>query len=465
MGNEFIATVCGLSPTGDAVVKREEKVIFVPFGVPGQKIRGRIVRQKKRIFFGEILEVLEKSPHERSPLDPHFLDFGGAPWQIINEQEQEKWKFQFVADAFQRIGKFENCIIDPLVKSPISTGYRNKMEFSFGYEKMETITAEDGTKTHHDTNPGLGFHRRGNWREISKITQSCLAKPLFFEIARRIEAFALCSGLPVWNPLARKGFWRNVVVRNSFYTGEILVEIFIFEKKSSEFWEELVTSLRADFPEISGILQTVHDGLSVADKNAFSEILFGRDFYHEQLGNCHFCVSHAAFFQVNVSAAENLVSTIADFLDLQADETLLDLFCGSGTLGIAVGKNAKKVVGIEMNEKAIADAQKNAKENAMKNAEFYSGDAGKVLSGLSRNFTAAIVDPPRAGLGKRAQKLIAELPAKKIAMVSCNPATLARDLSEIIPGKWQIIRICPIDLFPQTPHVETVVLLERLKKE
>jgi len=462
MGNEFLAPVFGLSPTGDAVVKIDTKVIFVPGAVPEQRIRGRISQQKKKVFFGEILEVLEKSPHERLPLDAHFGDFGGASWQIIDEKEQEKWKFRFVADAFLRIGKLDIPEIEPILGSPDKTEYRNKMEFSFGYERMRTTTDEDGTKTHHDESPGLGFHRRGNWREITRVTESCLAKPLFFGIAGLVENFALASGLPVWNPLARKGFWRNLVVRYSPNTGEILVEIFVFEEKSAEFWSVLMADLRNAFPHIVGIMATVHNGLSVADRDAPTTVLWGRDFYRETLAECNFCVSHAAFFQVNVGAAENLVATISDFLKIREDETLLDLFCGSGTLGIAVGKKAKKLVGIELNTKAVADARKNSAENQMKNVEFLAGDAAKILATIPRDFDAAIVDPPRAGLDKKAQSLIANLPAKRIVMVSCNPATLARDLAEITPGKWKIARIRPVDLFPQTPHVEAVVLLERV---
>lgn len=465
MGNEFVAPVVGLSPTGDAVVKTDEKVIFVPGGIPEQTIRGRMIRKKKKVFFGETLEVLKKSPHERLPLDKHFGDFGGSPWQTIDEKEQEKWKFQFVVDAFLRIGKLEIPEIEPLLGSPQKTEYRNKMEFSFGYERMRTQTAEDGSKTHYDENPGLGFHRRGNWKEIARITESCLAKPLFFEIARIIENFALASTLPVWNPLARRGFWRNVVVRHSPNTGEILVEILVFEEKSAEFWADLVTQLREAFPEIIGILQTVHNGCSVVKSEAPTIPLLGRDFYREKLAERDFCISHNAFFQVNIPAAENLVKTISDFLNIQQHETLLDLFCGSGALGIAAGKSAKKLVGIELNANAILDARKNAEINNMKNVEFLAGDAAKILATVSQDFDAAIVDPPRAGLDKKAQSLIANLPARRIVMVSCNPATLARDLAEITPNKWKIARIRPVDLFPQTPHTETVVLLERAEED
>lgn len=460
----LIADVIALSPDGRGIVKTDEKVIFIPLAIPGQKIRFRICGRKKKAYFGEVLEVLESSPYQHSAPDPEFPQHGGAPWQQINYKEQLKWKQQFGEDALQRIGKVEVSQIDSIVESPEEWRYRNKMEFSFGYESMKTEYLENGEKKHIDTDPGLGLHKRGNWREIVRVTDCCIAPEEMMKIRKIVEEFALQTDLPVWNPLARKGFWRNLLLRQSQRTGEILINIFVTESKEDAFWKPLLSQLQKEIPGIVGILETVHDGVSVASFDAPKRLLFGRDHFYEIFSDLKCKISAEAFFQVNTPSAEKLVDTIAEFAELTGKERVLDLFCGAGTLGLSVAKKAKEIVGVEIIPSAIADAKDNAERNGITNASFYAGAVEHILPQIleeRKEFDTVIVDPPRAGLPKKARKTLANIPANKIIMVSCNPATLARDMAELEPLGWKAERIRAHDLFPQTPHVETVGLMVR----
>lgn len=460
VGDILESEVLGLSPTGDGVIKVDGRVIFLPLAVPGQTVRFEIKKRKKKVFFAKILEVLKKTPHEVSPLDPEFPHHGGAPWQHITYDEQLKWKEQFVIDALERIGGIKNPPVDNIAESPATIRYRNKMEFSFGHSRMRTETAEDGTKTHFDEDPGLGLHRRGSWREIVRITDTCLASKNILHVRKIIEDFALNSKKPVWNPIQRKGFWRHVTVRESIRTEELFINIQVSEKAEKAFWEPLVSLLKNSekSSQIVGITLTFFGGVSVAPPNTPITILFGRNHFFEEFCDLRFSISQNAFFQVNTPSAEKLVDTIAEFAGLDGTEDVLDLFCGTGSLGLSVARKSKSVTGVEIIESAVKDAKRNAKANGVENTEFIAGGVETVLPEIleRKTFDAVIVDPPRAGLPKKARQTLASLPVKKMILVSCNPATLARDLLELEEVGWKLAKARPHDLFPHTPHVETV---------
>jgi len=461
------AEVLGLSPTGDGICKCDNKVIFVPLAIPGQIIRGKITKRKRKVFFGEIQHIDQKSPHEVSPFDPEFPHHGGAPWQCIAYSEQLKWKQKFVQDAFERIGKIPFPSIDPIVPSPDLTRYRNKMEFSFGYSRMRTETNESGLKTHFDEDPGLGLHKRGNWREIVRVTDTCLTSERMMSLKKTLETFALASSEPVWNPIRKEGFWRHVTIRESQRTGEILIEIQVAQEKPSSFWEKLLHFLHTEggMDGVVGIVITSYSGVSVAGPDAPFQVISGRGHYFETFCGLTFSISHNAFFQVNTPSAELLIDTLSEFAGLTGDEDVLDLFCGTGTLGLSLARKAQSITGIEVVSSAVADAKENAKRNDISNTSFFAGSVESVLHDTleKATFDAVIVDPPRAGLPKKARKTLASISAKKLLFVSCNPATLGRDLSEILPFGWEIERIRPHDLFPHTPHVETVAVLNQLR--
>lgn len=456
-------TVVGLSPDGSGVVKDEGRVVFLPLAVPGQVVEYRLTHRKKNAFFGEVTDILQHSPAEVPPFDPEFPRHGGAPWQHIAYAEQLKWKEQFVKDAFLRIGHFEDAPIEAITKSPVTERYRNKMEFSFGYGSVRVRTAPDGSKTFYDEDPGLGLHKRGNWKEIVRISDTLLAGTKMLGVRALVEAFALESGWPVWNPLPQKGGWRELIVRESVRTGECLVEITYGRDEPAELFLPLAERLKSEIPGLVGVLVTYAAGDSVVPPETPKTVIWGRDHYFEAFCGLTFKISAGAFFQVNTAAAESLAATVADFADLHNQEHLLDLFCGTGTLGLAIAHNAASLTGIELSAAAVADARENAQRNGITHAEFFCGPAEILLKETvaRKHFHTVIVDPPRAGLPKKAREILTEIPADRMVMVSCNPATLARDLLEICPHGWQLTKVRPHDLFPHTPHVETVAVLER----
>ncbi len=461
--SSLIGKVVALSPDGSGVVKTDGKVVFVPLTIVGDEIEFRICGKKKKAFFGEVVEIKSPSPHRVDPPDPEFPQHGGAPWQIIDYSEQLKWKEQFVRDGFERIGKIANPPVEPIVPSPITTRYRNKMEFSFGYEAVRVQTAEDGSKTFFDENPGLGLHRRGNWKEIVRISDTILAPPEMLHAKEIIEDFALKSRLPVWNPLPSKGFWREAMVRQSHATGEMFIRLTVGMQTDAEFFLPLFEQLQSNLPHLVGFVVMPFAGVSVAPPNTPSELISGKPEYTERFCGLDFAVAADAFFQVNTPAAETLINTIGEFAELSGNEDVLDLFCGTGAIGLALAKQSQSVTGVDIVESAIEAATANAERNGIANATFHCGPAENLLPQISesQHFHTAIVDPPRAGLPKKSRQTLAELPADKLVMVSCNPATLARDVLELLPLGWRLRRIRPHDLFPHTPHTETVALLTR----
>lgn len=250
---ENIGTILGLSPDGSGVLKQEEKVIFLPLGIPGQTVRFRLTHRKKQAFFGEIEEVLKESPHAVLPPDTEFPIAGGAPWQHISYDEQLRWKQQFVQDALDRIAR-QTIAVDSIIASPKTFRYRNKMEFSFGYSRMRKEILPDGSIRHYDEDPGLGLHKRGNWREIIRCTDTCLAPKKFSEIVQIVEEFALSSKLPVWNPIIHKGFWRHLIIRQSERTKNILVRIVVSEEKEKDFWSPLWKLFEKRSPKFVALL-------------------------------------------------------------------------------------------------------------------------------------------------------------------------------------------------------------------
>lgn len=469
VGDILEGEILSLSSTGDGVLKTDGNVVFVELGVPRQTVQIEIIKKKKKVFFAKVLEVLKKSPHEVAPFDPEFPQHGGAPWQHIAYSEQLVWKESFVKDSLVRIGKQENPCVDDIVESPTTERYRNKMEFSFGFERMRTETDEEGNKTHFDENPGLGLHRRGNWREIVRITDTLLCSTEMLTVKNILADFAAASGLPVWNPIRKQGFWRHVTVRESQRTKEMLVHVQVAERKSTAFWKEVLENVQKSLEEknirLAGFSVSVFAGVSVAPPNFPATTLTGEKYFHEEFCGLTFAISHDAFFQVNTPSAEKLTETIAEYANLNGNEHVLDLFCGAGTLGLSVAKHCASVTGVELITSAVKDAIKNAKANGVKNARFLAGMVEDVLPELleQKKFDAVIVDPPRAGLSKKARKTIAELPVERLVLVSCNPVTLSRDVMDLEPFGWKLEKARPHDLFPHTPHVETVAVLKKKK--
>ncbi|MBI5414104.1 23S rRNA (uracil(1939)-C(5))-methyltransferase RlmD [Candidatus Peregrinibacteria bacterium] len=459
-------TIEKLAYGGKGVLHLENFVVFVQNALPGQLVRFQITHKKKNYAEAKVIEVLKRSPIE---IEPEFEKMPGCPFQTVKYEDQLKIKESQVFETLQHLGgiapeEYEQLKILP---SPEIIRYRNKVEFSFGYEVMRVEVNEYGERVYFDENPTLGFHPEGKWALVKSMNDCFLVSENVNSVRKLAEEIMQTSGLPIWNPKISRGFWRSLILRESKATGNILMNFIVSEKKSNSFWKEIAEVCIKKMPKISGVLVTQNGEKGDALRgNPEYEIIWGTDILFEKLEQTEFMISPFAFFQTNTRGAEKLFGKARDFACLSGKETILDLFCGTGAIGLFLAKNVKKIVGIEFDQNAISDAEKNAKKNGLKSAEYFCGKAEQILPDVLEKypkFDVVFVDPPRAGMHPKAMEILKKIPSKKMIFISCNPATLARDLRELRTAGWKLKKVQPVDMFPHTPHIETVALLDAPK--
>jgi 23S rRNA (uracil1939-C5)-methyltransferase len=413
--------------------------VFVAGAVPGDRVRAVVTKRKRAYAEARTVELLEPSPDRVAPVADH----PGAPWQVLPYERQLEVKAAQVGDALQRIGRLEGFELQPIVPARETWRYRNKLEFSFGTDPAHTLVC--------------GFHAPGSWERIEHV-EDCLLQSERGNAARR-AALAWCRdrGLSAYDRRSQTGLLRNLVVREGRRTGELQVR--------------LVTSdqdLDLDgFPEAVGadsVLWTRAAGVAETTQGGQTSVLHGTDAIDEELAGLRFRVSADAFFQTNTEMAERLYATAADFAGLQSWERVYDLFCGIGTISLALAARAGEVWGLEIVEDAVADAIENARRNQVTNAQFFAADVRLAMRELVERAgrpDVLVVDPPRAGLSQKVVRRIVEAAPKRIVYVSCNPTTLAPNAAQLTEAGYALRRVRPVDMFPQTPHIECVALLER----
>jgi 23S rRNA (uracil1939-C5)-methyltransferase len=416
-------------------------VVFVRGGIPGDRVKARIGKSKRSWAEAELVDVLEPSPDRIEPVAPH----PGAPWQVLPYERQLEEKEAQVRDALERIGGFESPPVETIVPAVERLHYRNKLEYSFG-------NAEDGE-------PVLGFHRAGRWDLIDDVKDDILASERVNEVREAVKAWCREEGLDAWDRDDQLGLLRNLVVREGRRTGQVQARI--VTSPGSDFRvEALAAATPADsflWTRAEGVAETTHGG--------DTRTLKGASFLEEELAGLRFRISPDAFFQTNTEMAERLYGAAAEFAALSGREKVLDLFSGIGTISLVLALDAAEVWGVELVEDAVADAIQNAKLNGVDNARFFAGDVRLVMRELlerSGSPDVVVVDPPRAGLSQKVVRRIIEAEAKRIVYVSCNPTTLAPNARQLVDdGGYALKAVRPVDMFPQTPHIECVALLER----
>jgi len=455
-------TVEKLAFGGKGIVRHEDFIIFVLGAIPGQKVRFQIRKKEKNFATAKLIQVLEKSPLE---IESPYPSMPGCSLQKIPYPEQLRIKEEQVFEALRHVGNistaetFEKL---PILPSPEIFRYRNRVEFSYGYESMKVETAASAEKIFYDENPCLGFHPEGKWNLVQPISDCFLISEKLNRIKNCAEEIMQDSEMPVYNSYSHKGFWKNLLLRESRKNGAILVNFLVTQKQDASFWQPHLQKLCAEFPEITGILSTIQ--ASENDKNPAIETLWGHDFLVEYLEDIEFFIPPFSFFQTNTLGAEQLFRVVREFAELQGSENILDLFCGSGAIGLFLAKQAKSIVGVEMDAAAISEARENARRNNISGTYYFCGAAEKILPEVLAeyiNFEVIILDPPRAGLHPKALQLVGDITATTIIYVSCNPATLARDIKELKNFGWQLQKVQPVDMFPHTPHIEVVVKLQK----
>ena len=432
---------------GNGVARLEGFVLFVRRGLPGDLVRARVTKVKRSHAEAETIEVLEAGPSRVEAPCPYFGACGGCRFQDLAYEVQCESKAAQVKDALVRIAGISEPPLQPIIPAEEIYGYRNKLEYSF------SATPEG---------PALGFHRAGRWDELLPIERCLLTTELGNSIRAAVVEWAREEVLEAYDQKEKRGYLRHLVVREGRNTGQALVMLVTASDKpfDSDF---LVRSL-TKFPEVRSIYWAVNDGVGETT-NVPAKLIWGEEAIEEELCGLNFRLRPNAFLQTNTLMAEKLYSLAGEYAGLTGDETVWDLYCGTGTIGLTLARQARSVWGIEISEESVACALENAERNSVGNIAFFAGNVGQVIRELKERSgepDVVVVDPPRAGLAGKALRRLAETGAPRIVYVSCNPTTLAGDFKQLqTQAGYRLVRAQPVDMFPHTPHVETVALLER----
>lgn len=446
---------------GVSVAKAPDgKVIFIPNVVPGDVVDIQTFKKRKAYYEGKAVKFHELSEHRTEPICEHFGVCGGRKWQNMKYSQQLYYKQNEVKNHLQRIGKVELPEFENILGSEKQFFYRNKMEFSFSNSRWLTEKEIDSTEDLGNRN-ALGFHIPKMWDKILDINKCHLQEDPSNAIRNELRAFANEHNLAFFNPREHSGLLRTLMIRTAS-TGEIMVLIQFFENDKAN--RELVLDhLYEKFPQITSLQYVVNSKQNdtIYDQNI--KLYKGRDYILEEMEGLKFSINAKSFYQTNSDQAYELYKITRDFAGLSGDEIVYDLYTGTGTIAQFVSKKAKKVIGVESVPEAILDAKANAERNNITNCEFFVGDMKVVFN---EAFIAQhgkpdviITDPPRDGMHKDVIEQILKIAPEKVVYVSCNSATQARDLA-LMDEKYKVTRVRPVDMFPQTHHVENVVLLE-----
>ena len=445
--DEIELDVDSLAYGGNGVARLNGFVVFVRRGLPGDRVRARVTKVKRGFAEALTTEVLEPSPQRVDAPCWHYPACGGCRFQDLDYAVQAAAKEAQVRDALVRIGGFSEPPLEPIVPADSPFHYRNKMEYSF---------------TQTPSGAALGFHKAGRWDEVLEIEKCWLTTDLGNALRNAVRDWAREEGLEAYDQEEQKGYLRHLVVREGRNTGQLLV--MLVTAKGEKFETGYFVEVLRRFPEVRSIHWAVNDGVAEVT-NLPSRLLWGEDAIEEEILGLRFRIRPNAFLQTNTAMCEVLYRLAVEYAGLTGEETVYDLYCGTGTIGLAMARNALTVWGVEISEEAVACALENADLNGIGNAAFFAGNVGQSIEELADRAGPAdvvVVDPPRAGLAGKALKRTGELGAKRIVYVSCNPTTLASDLKVLRDDYgYALLRVRPVDMFPHTPHVETVALLER----
>ena len=447
-----------IAEEGKGVGRHEELVLFIEKAIPGDVVDVELQRKKKNFAEGRVTNINQASPYRIEPFCPHFGVCGGCKWQHMSYDAQLKFKQQSVDNALTRIGKVDTVSMEEILGSAETTYYRNKLEYTFSNKRW--LTNRDEEVQPEDLN-ALGFHVPGRFDKILDIDHCFLQQDPSNNIRNSVRDFAIENGMSFYDLRQHEGALRNLIIRTSS-TGEVMVVV-VFAYPEEGQVELMMNFIAEKFPDITSLLYIINqkrnDTIFDQDIHTFK----GRDFIYEEMEGLKFKVGPKSFYQTNSAQAYELYKITRDFAELKGDELVYDLYTGAGTIANFVARQAKEVVGVEYVPTAIEDAKINSKINGINNTKFYAGDMKDVLTS---EFIAAhgkpdvvITDPPRAGMHADVVNRILEMEAPKVVYVSCNAATQARDL-EMLAAKYDVVRIKPVDMFPQTQHVENVVLLK-----
>ena len=441
-GSEIELSVDSLAYGGAGVARLDGYVVFVAGGVPGDRVRARVTRAKRAFAEARAEEVLEPGP-DRVP--PEAPGHPGASWQVLRYDRQLEHKRAQVDEALRRIGRLDGFELEAIVPAEAPWRYRNKVEYSWGQDA--------------EGRPLCGFHAPGRWDQIVALDDDRLASEAVNAVREEAVAWCRAEGLPAYDRRGGSGLLRNLVVREGRRTGQRQVRL--VTSPGALRAEALAGAIAAD-----GVLLTRTDAAGETTAGGETRVLAGDERLEEELAGLRFGISPEAFFQTNTEMAEALYGVAAEYAGLRGWERVYDLYSGIGTMGLTMAHRAGELWGLEVVAEAVADAIENAERNGIDNARFFAGDVRLALRELSERAgrpDVCLVDPPRAGLSKKVVRRLIEAGPRRIVYVSCNPTTLAPNAAQLTEAGYGLRRVRPVDMFPQTPHIECVALLERLE--
>ena len=451
--------ITGISSTGKAVGRKDDLVIFVNQGAPGDVIDVKIVGNEKKFLIGSPVFFHEKSPDRTAPFCEHFGVCGGCKWQHLNYPAQLKFKAKHVRENLKKISKMELPEAEPIMGSAETDHYRNKLEYTFSNKRW--LTQEEIQTDGSINKNALGFHIPRMFDKILDINQCHLQPNPSNEIRLALKNFADTEGFTFYDIKKQQGLLRNLIIRTT--TTEETMVIVQFGEADEEKIKKVMQFLAEQFPQLTSLLYLVNlkKNETIYDQNILTYA--GNDFIIEKMGDLRFKIGPKSFFQTNPKQAYELYKKINVFADLKGNELVFDLYSGTGTIANFLAKNSRKVIGIESVPEAVEDAHFNSKLNQIDNTEFYAGDMKDMLSGsfikVHGRPDLVITDPPRMGMHQNVIEALNQLNPDRIIYVSCNPATQARDM-ELMKDHYEVIKTQPVDMFPHTQHIENIVLLK-----
>jgi 23S rRNA (uracil1939-C5)-methyltransferase len=456
-GQELELEIAQVAFGGRGIARVDGMAVFVDQAVPGDRVLARIVRKKKSYAEARVLKLMAPSAQRVEAPCPYSGVCGGCKWQFLAYEHQLKYKQDHVREALEHIAAIKDVPVHPTVPSETVFGYRNKMEFSCATQRwlMPDEMGKDGV----EAGMALGLHVPGTYFKVLDI-EACLLHPVQGNgLLADVRAFIRASGLPVYGLKTHQGFWRFLMLRHSVARDQWMVNI-VTAGENRRAVQALGDQLARRYTNVASVVNNITARKAAVAFGEYEIAMFGEPVIIDAIGSFEFEISANSFFQTNTPGAGRLYTVVKDYAGLTGRETVVDLYCGAGTIGICLSDAAKEVVGLELVESAMADATRNCRRNGIDNCRFIAGDIRQTLGRLDVRPEVMIIDPPRAGMHPDIVVRVLEIAPEKIVYVSCNPATMARDLA-LMKDNYRVEEVQPVDMFPHTFHIESVARLIR----
>lgn len=459
-GDEIELVIEKFADRGKSLTRVDGYVVFVPGAVPGDHVKVRVLRKKKKYAEARLVKVIAPSPLRTEPRCTYFGSCGGCKWQQVSYEAQKDAKHQSVLETLTHQGGYEHVQVNPLIGADAIFNYRNKMEFTFSASRWLT-SEEIASDEKFDTSFALGMHAPGRFNRVIDLKTCYLPAPVTVDIVNGFRSFAMDRGWDCWDIRKHVGYLRHLVIRTGARTGDIMVNV-VTNGYDEERFNEMTAYIKSTFEGVTTFINTIHTGVAQVAIGEENYIGFGDGVIRDQIGGFTFEIGPGAFFQTNTVQAEKLYEVVRDFSDAGEKDLVYDLYCGAGTISIFMAPHVRQVVGVELVPEAIENARTNARLNDISNCTFLDGDLKKLFTPefvqTHGKPDVLIVDPPRAGMHPKVVEQIGQLRPERFVYVSCNPQTQVRDL-KLLGDAYEIEAVQPVDLFPHTYHIENVIKL------